>query len=41
MATGIVDTAIGVDFFNDPTRMHRDLLSDAARDYVPLLIDRP
>jgi hypothetical protein len=32
MATGIVDTGIGVDFFNDPTRMHRDLLSDAAKD---------
>jgi hypothetical protein len=36
-----VDTAIGDDFFNDPTRMHRDLLSDAAREYLPLLIDRP
>ena len=36
-----VDTGIGVDFFNDPTRMHRDLLSDAAKDYLPLLIDRP
>jgi hypothetical protein len=41
MATGIVDTTIGADFFNDPTRMHRDLLADAARDYLPLLIDRP
>jgi hypothetical protein len=41
MATRAVDTTIGVDFFNDPTRMHRDLLSDAARDYLPLLIDRP
>lgn len=41
MATHAVDTAIGEDFFNDPTRMHRDLLSDAARDYLPLLIDRP
>ena len=41
MATSAVDTTIGVDFFNDPTRMHRDLLSDAARDYLPLLIDRP
>lgn len=36
-----VDTVIGVDFFNDPTRMHRDVLCDAARDYLPLLIDRP
>jgi hypothetical protein len=41
MATRAVDTTIGDDFFNDPTRMHRDLLSDAARDYLPLLIDRP
>jgi hypothetical protein len=41
LATREVDTTIGVDFFNDPTRMHRDLLSDAARDYLPLLIDRP
>jgi hypothetical protein len=41
MATHAVDTGIGADFFNDPARMHRDLLSDAARDYLPLLIDRP
>ncbi len=41
MATRAVDTTIGADFFNDPARMHRDLLSDAARDYLPLLIDRP
>jgi hypothetical protein len=41
LATSEVDTRIGVDFFNDPTRMHRDLLSDAAREYLPLLIDRP
>lgn len=36
-----VDTIIGGDFFNDPTRMHRDVLCDAARDYLRLLIDRP
>ncbi len=36
-----VDTVIGADFFNDPTRMHRDVLCDAARDYLRLLIDRP
>jgi hypothetical protein len=41
MATRALDTIIGVDFFNDPLRMHRDLLSDAAKDYLPLLIDRP
>jgi hypothetical protein len=41
MATRAVDTGIGVDFFNDPLRMHRDLLADVARDYLPLLVDRP
>ncbi len=41
LATGTVDTTIGVDFFNDPARMHRDLLSDAAAEYLPLLIDQP
>lgn len=41
MGTRAVNSGIGVDFFNDPLRMHRDLLSDAARDYLPLLIDRP
>jgi hypothetical protein len=40
LATRIVDTQIGIDFFNDPLRMHRDLLSDAARDYLTLLIDK-
>jgi hypothetical protein len=40
MATRALDTIIGVDFFNDPSRMHRDLLSDAAKEYLPLLIDR-
>ena len=37
----LVDTQIGIDFFNDPLRMHRDLLSDAAQDYLPILIDKP
>jgi hypothetical protein len=41
LATRLVDTQVGVDFFNDPLRMHRDLLSDAAEDYLPILIDRP
>jgi hypothetical protein len=41
MATWAVDTGIGVDFFNDPLRMHRDLLADVAQDYLPLLVDRP
>jgi hypothetical protein len=38
MATRTIDTGIGVDFFNDPLRMHRDLLSDVAQDYLPLLL---
>ena len=41
MATRTLDTEIGVDFFNDPMRMHRDLLADAAKAYLPLLIDQP
>jgi hypothetical protein len=41
LATRIVDTQVGIDFFNDPLRMHRDLLSDAAQDYIPILIDKP
>ncbi len=41
LATRAVDTQIGIDFFNDPLRMHRDLLGDAAGMYLPLLIERP
>jgi hypothetical protein len=41
MATRTVDTGLGADFFNDPMRMHRDLLENAAREYLPILIDRP
>jgi hypothetical protein len=41
LATRLVDTQVGIDFFNDAHRMHRDLLSDAARDYIPILIDKP
>jgi hypothetical protein len=41
LATRLVDTQVGVDFFNDPLRMQRDLLSDAAEQYLPILIDRP
>jgi hypothetical protein len=40
LATRLVDTQVGVDFFNDPNRMARDLLSDSARDYLPLLLDQ-
>jgi hypothetical protein len=41
LATYRVDTQIGIDFFNDPLRMQRDLLADGARTYLPLLIDHP
>ena len=40
LATHLVDTQIGIDFFNDPNRMARDLLSDG-RGYLPLLLDQP
>jgi hypothetical protein len=39
LATHLVDTQIAIDFFNDRERMNRDLLSDAARSYLPLLLD--
>lgn len=39
LATRRVDAQIAIDFFNDDQRMNRDLLSDAARDYLPLLLD--
>jgi hypothetical protein len=39
LATDRVDTQIAVDFFNDRHRMARDLLADAARSYLPILID--
>jgi hypothetical protein len=41
LATRLVDTQIGLDFFDDPTRMHRDLLGDAAREYLDHLLGRP
>ena len=41
LATRLVDTQVGIDFFNDPLRMHRDLLCDPAHDYIPILIDKP
>jgi hypothetical protein len=40
LATRLVDTKIGYDFFDDSTRMYRDLLGDAARDYLPLLFGK-
>jgi hypothetical protein len=41
LATRLVDTQVGIDFFNDPLRLHRDLLSDGARDYLSVMIDAP
>jgi hypothetical protein len=38
LATRLVDTRVGEDFFGDPARMHRDLLSDAARAYLDQLL---
>ena len=34
LATHEVDEAAGTAFFGDPMRMHRDLLADAAKDYL-------
>ncbi|MBX9790077.1 MAG: hypothetical protein K2Y37_14265 [Pirellulales bacterium] len=34
LGTVIVDTRIGASFFDDPQRMHRDLLADAAAKYL-------
>lgn len=34
LATHLVDGDVGRDFFGDPMRMHRDLLSDAARAWL-------
>ena len=39
LATQRVDAQVGVDFFNDSGRMARDLLADAAREYLPILFD--
>jgi hypothetical protein len=41
LATRLVDTQVGLDFFGDPARMHRDLLGDAARDYLGRLLGGP
>lgn len=37
LGTDIVDTQVGVAFFDDPERMHRDLLSDEAKAYIKTL----
>ena len=38
LATRIVDTRIGAAFFGDAGRMHRDLLGDAAKEYLDKLL---
>jgi hypothetical protein len=40
LGTHLLDAGIGGAFFDDTMRMHRDLLSDAARDYLPTLLGR-
>jgi hypothetical protein len=37
LGTHLLDTQIGAAFFNDPERMHRDLLADAATEYLKKL----
>src|SRR5262249_22265519 len=34
LATYMLDAGVGVAFFDDPLRMHRDLLADAAAEYI-------
>jgi hypothetical protein len=41
LATHRVDTQVGIDFFDDPLRMYRDLLCDGAREYLPRLFGQP
>jgi hypothetical protein len=36
--THLLDGGIGQAFFGDPMRMHRDLLADAAKEYLPKLL---
>ena len=40
LATIVTDRRAGIAFFNDETRLERDLLSDAARAYLPRLFGR-
>jgi hypothetical protein len=41
LGTHLLDTAIGADFFGDDRRMHRDLLADAAGEYLKELLPGP
>jgi hypothetical protein len=38
LKTHITDRTLAVNLFNEPMRMHRDLLSDAAEKIVPMLV---
>jgi hypothetical protein len=38
LKTHITDRTLGVNLFNEPMRMHRDLLADAAEKIVPMLV---
>lgn len=38
LGTHVLDSDIGEAFFGEAMRMHRDVLSDAARDYLPTLL---
>ncbi len=40
LGTHLLDTQIGVTFFDDAERMHRDLLADAAREYLQTMAAR-
>jgi len=40
LATHLLDGDVGAAFFGDPMRMHRDLLGDAARQYLPHLLPK-
>jgi hypothetical protein len=40
LASHLVDTQVGLDFFDDPTRLHRDLLGDVAKEYLDHLFDK-
>jgi hypothetical protein len=40
LGTRLLDTRIGVTFFDDPSRMYRDLLSDAATQYLDELFPK-
>jgi hypothetical protein len=40
LGTRLIDTRIGTAFFEDASRMHRDLLSDAAREYLDEVLPR-